>query len=82
MRVGPGCLCEISNVRFGICHWLELLDKVTEFFGGGLLARLEPVVNNLDNLLQAKLLLLLRGSLELDNVLGKLKIKLDIKLDS
>ena len=82
MRVGPGCLCEVSNVGISNCPWLVLSDKVSEIFGGGVLVRVEPEVNNLDNLIQAKLLLLLRGSLELDNVLGKLKIKLDIKLDS
>ena len=74
---GPSCLCEVSNVGISIGQWLIILDKVFEIFGGDLLARVEPEVNNLDNLLKAKLLLLLllRDRLELDNILGKLKIK-------
>ena len=75
MSFGPSCLCEVSNVGISIGQWLIILDKVFEIFGGDLLARVEPEVNNLDNLLKAKLLLLLllRVRLELDNVLGKLK---------
>ena len=70
VRVSPGCLCKVSNVGIGNCPRLVVTDKLSEILGGGVLVRVKPVLNNLDNLLHAKLLR--RGSLELDNVLRKL----------
>lgn len=76
--LGPGCLCEVSNVGIVICPYVVFTDEGLEVLGGGVLVRVKPELDNLDHILHAELLVLVRVHLELDNVLGELNKKSDI----
>ena len=74
MGLGPGCLCEVSNVGIVICHFI-FSEEGLEVLGGGGLVRVKPELDNLDHILHAELLLLLGVHLKLDNILGELNKK-------
>ena len=76
--LGPGCLCEVSNVDIVICPYFVFTDEGSEVLGGGVLVRVKPELDNLDHIFHAELLVLMSGHVELVNDLGELNKKCDI----